>query len=71
MASTSRGFVAHVFSTSATSESVSITKQIAEGNEEIKTESIFAGSGHPKPLIFFTTCLSAQSLQTMCVFLLS
>ena len=71
MASTSRGFVAHVFSTSATSESVSITKQIAEGNEEIKTESIFAGSGHLKPLIFLHNLFVSTITTTMCVFLLS
>ena len=39
--STHGGIVAHVFSVSATSESVSITEKIVEDNEKSKIESIF------------------------------
>ena len=49
MASTYGGIVAHVSSASATSESVSITEKIVEGNEYSKIESIFVGSEHQSP----------------------
>ena len=52
MASTIGGVVAHVSSASAVRKSMSVTEKIAEDNEESETESIFAGSEHPKPLIF-------------------
>ena len=54
MASTSGGIVAHVSSTSATSESVSVTEKIAEDNE---TESIFVSSERLKPSTIFYSLL--------------
>ena len=49
MASTSGGIVAHVSSTSATSESVSITEKIVEDNGENNIDSIFAGVNIQSP----------------------
>ena len=70
MASACGAIDAHVSSSSATEVT---TAKTVEGNEESKIESIFAGTEHPKPLIFLHNIYSllAQSLQTMCVFLLS
>ena len=74
MASTFGGIVAYFSSASDMSESVPVIEKIVEDNEKSDIKSIFAGSEHPKPLIFLHnnhSLLLAGSLQTMRVFFLS
>ena len=71
MKSTCGRIVAYVSSISAKNESLLVTELIVDDNEESEIEHVLAGSKHQKPLIFLHSSLLVQSLQTICVFLLS